>query len=157
MTVMNRHSPQFKELVGRLQSGELTRAQAAEIYGINPMTLAKWLVRSKVGESTRTKAEGQLYGAAIEKLNSLDPAVAEALAEATQKVVDGVYPSCLAAHKDYPGVSLSTLTARVRKARVAKGLPIGRQGKAQTPPPVQTIPQTHQELEERLGFKVRLP
>jgi homospermidine synthase len=131
---ITRHSQTFKELVARLQSGELTRAQAAVAYGVNPGTLAKWLLRSKVGESTRTKVDGKfLYGAAAEFADRLDPKIARLLEEATKKVLDGTFRSCLAAHRAYPDVVLGTLTARVRKARLAQGLPIGRQGKK--PPP----------------------
>jgi hypothetical protein len=154
---ITRHSQTFKELVARLQSGELTRAQAAAAYGLNPGTLASWLLRSKVGESTRTKVGDKfLYGAAAEFAERLDPNIAKLLDEATEKVLDGTFKSCLAAHKAYPGVVLGTLTARVRKARLAQGLPIGRQGKKAQPEPIKPMPRTPEQLNERLGFDVEL-
>jgi hypothetical protein len=68
-----------------------------------------------------------------------DPEIARQLDEAAKKVLDGTYRSCLAAHKDYPDVVLGTLTVRVKKARIAQGLPIGRQGK-KNPKPMTQMP-----------------
>lgn len=153
---ITRTSPSFKVLVARLQSGELTRAQAAAEYGVPLGTLNVWLSRSKVGESTRLK-ERTLHGAAADLANSLDPKIAKLLDEATQKVLDGTYKSCLAASKAYPDVVLGTLTTRVRKARLAQGLPIGRQGKkAQPEAPLKPMPRTPEEVAARLGFPAEM-
>lgn len=116
---MNRHSPEFKELVARLQSGELTRAQACDIYGLQRDTLSTWLTRSKVGASTRTKTR-PLAGSAKQFVESMDPQYVLLLNDLVAKVLSGEYRSCRAAHLANPQVPLSTLTVRVRKARKAQ-------------------------------------
>ena len=150
---MKRNDPTFKEMVSRITSRELTRLQAADTYQIKPNTLNAWLRRSKIDAPKQTRIA---YGAAAELADRLDPNIAKLLDEATQKVLDGTLKSCLAASAAYPGISLSTLTARVRKARLAAGLPIGRQGKKPPPEPTKPMPRTPEQLNERLGFDVEL-
>jgi hypothetical protein len=152
---MKRNDSTFKELVSRITSGELTRLQAADIYGVNPGTLKVWLNRSNLSDATRLK-ERPLHGAALGWM-TIDPETARLLEDAAQKVLDGTFKSCLAAHASYPSLSLSTLTARVRKARLAQGLPIGRQGKKpQQEPTPAPMPRTPEQLNARLGFDVKL-
>lgn len=151
---MKRNDSTFKEMVSRISSGELTRLQAAEVYQIKANTLNAWLRRSKIDAPKQKRVA---YGAAAEMAANLDPTIAKLLDEATAKVLDGTFKSCLEAHKSYPDVSLSTLTARVRKARIAKGLPIGRQGKPKpAEEPIKAMPRTNDEVNERLGFPVDL-
>lgn len=151
---MKRNDPTFKEMVSRITSGELTRLQAADTYQIKPNTLNAWLRRSKIDAPKQTRIA---YGAAADLMARLDPNIAKLLDEATQRVLDGTFKSCLEAQKSYPDVSLSTLTVRVRKARIAKGLPIGRQGWPKPPEaPVKALPGTPEEVNERLGFPVSL-
>jgi hypothetical protein len=127
---MKRNDTTFKEMISRINSGELTRLQAADVYKIKPNTLNAWVIRSKLDVPKQKRVA---YGAAAEAAERLDPNIAKLLDEATAKVLDGTFRSCLAAHAEYPGIVLGTLTKRVRKARLAQGLPIGRQGKK--PPP----------------------
>lgn len=151
---MKRNDKTFKEMVSRIQSGELTRIKAAEVYNVKAHTLNVWIARSKLDVP---KQKPKAYGAAAELDANLDPTIAKLLEEAAQKVLDGTFKSCLAAHKEYQDLSLSTLTARVRKARLAQGLPIGRQGKkipAPTTSTPLTIARNQQELSQILGFEV---
>jgi len=151
---MKRNDTTFKEMVSRITSGELTRLQAADTYQIKPGTLNAWIRRSKLDVPKQKRVA---YGAAADLAANLDPRIAKLLDEATEKVLDGTFKSCLAAHKAYLGVALGTLTARVRKARLAQGLPIGRQGKKPLPDaPLKPMPRTPEQLNERLGFDVEL-
>lgn len=150
---MKRNDTTFKEMVSRITSGELTRLQAADIYQIKPNTLNAWVSRSKLDVPKQKRVA---YGAAAEAAERLDPEIAKLLDEATLKVLDGTFKSCLAAQKTYPDVNLGTLTKRVRKARLAQGLPIGRQGKKAQPEQTKPIPRTPEALNARLGFAVEL-
>jgi len=143
---MKRNDTTFKEMVARIQSGELTRVQAADTYNLNPGTLNVWLSRSKLNETTKM-AVRPLHGATADLVNNLDPEIAAKLAEATQKVLDGTFKSCLAAHAAYPELSRSTLTARVRKARLA----------LEPKPAPQKVPKpplTNDEIAAAIGFNV---
>lgn len=142
---MKRNDSTFKEMVARIQSGELTRAQAANTYNLNPGTLNVWLGRSKLNETTKMSVR-PLHGATADLVNNLDPEIAAKLAEATRKVLDGTFKSCLAAHGTYPELSLSTLTARVRKARLSEALMGVKK------PVAKLLPLTNEEITTALGF-----
>jgi hypothetical protein len=45
---MKRNDPSFREMIGRIRSGELTRKQAAAAYGITTGLLNVWIQRSKI-------------------------------------------------------------------------------------------------------------
>lgn len=151
---MKRNDTTFKEMVSRVSSGELTRLQAADIYQIKPNTLNAWVRRSKLDVPKQKRVA---YGAAAEAADRLDPQIAKLLEEITQKVLDGTFRSCLSAQKAHPELNLGTLTKRVRKARLAQGIPIGRQGAPkQAEPAHKPLPRTREELNERLGFAVEL-
>jgi len=141
---MKRNDPTFKEMVARILSGELTRMQAADLYQIRANTLNIWLARGKIDAPKRKRIA---YGATADLVNNLDPEIAAKLAEATQKVLDGTFKSCLAAHAAYPELSRSTLTARVRKARLA----------LEPKPAPQKVPKpplTNDEIAAAIGFNV---
>lgn len=109
---MKRNDKTFKEMVSRIQSGELTRSQAADAYNIKVNTLNVWLGRSRLTvPKTRSK---ELRGAAVEWSNNVDYT---ALNSAVASVLDGTYKSCYAAQRAFPTVKLSTLTLKVRQAR----------------------------------------
>lgn len=116
---MNNTSPQFNEMISRLQSGELTRNQAAAEYGIGIGTLNVWISRKKLAGTI--PAVG-LSGAALEWAET-DPDKVNARRQATARVLSGEI-SALAAAKEYPGMSPTTLALDVRKARIAQGLPV---------------------------------
>ncbi len=141
---MKRNDPTFKEMVARILSGELTRMQAADLYQIRANTLNIWLARGKIDAPKQKRIA---YGATADLVNNLDPEIAAKLAEATQKVLDGTFKSCLAAHAAYPELSRSTLTARVRKARLA----------LEPKPAPQKVPKpplTNDEIAAAIGFNV---
>lgn len=124
---MQRNDAKFKELVSRLQSGELNRQQASEAYGVNYGTLCVWLSRSKLGSTTlQREADGsrKLHGIAA-KNSQLDPDKDRALDAAVARVLAGEI-SALAASKESEGLSPSTIAARVRKAKLQAGIPIPR-------------------------------
>lgn len=107
-------------MVARIQSGELTRAQAAQTYGINLGTLGVWLSRSKV--NTTTRAPRKLHGAALGWAIT-DPDKVKLLDEAVAKVLAGEM-SATKASEIYPTLALATIALRVRKARLAAGQPV---------------------------------
>lgn len=116
---MKRNDKTFKEMVARISSGELTRAKAAELYGINLGTLNVWISRSGVGKETRSPHK--LHGAAL-GWASTDPNRAKALKEATDKVLSGDLSLDDATEKfKMEGVARATLARSVRAARVAAG------------------------------------
>lgn len=129
---ITRHSEKFKELADQMHSGAITREQMADTCGVKVGTLGVWLTRSKLTKKNNADGTKKLHGSAADNAARLSPETAKLLDDLTKKVLDGTYKSCLAAHTDHKDVSLSTLTVRVRKARIAQGLPIGRQGKKTT-------------------------
>ena len=113
---MQHRSKQYYEMISRIQSGELNRAQASEVYAVNLGTLGCWIARDKLGKSTRLPNR-PLVGMAAQRVAAVDPVKAKLLVEVTQKVLSGEISSCNKAAGMYPDISLSTLTVRVRKAR----------------------------------------
>lgn len=93
---MKRNDAQFQEMVSRISSGELTRAQAAEVYQVKPGTLGVWLARSGV-YSKSPDGPKKLHGAAV-KWADTDPDKAKAYEEAVMKVLKGM-PGAEAARK----------------------------------------------------------
>lgn len=126
---MKRNDPTFKEMVSRLQAGELTRKRAAEEYGLNLGTLMVWLGRSKVTGIPRDNAWRASNPDKVNAMNShligqkLTGEAAKALYNATERVLRGEI-SALAAAKADPRISARTLASRVRKARLERGLPV---------------------------------
>ena len=116
---MNNTSPEFTEMICRLQSGELTRKQAAAAYSIDIGTLNVWISRKGLADSIPKQG---LAGAAREWAEK-DPDKVKARREAAARVLSGEI-SAMAAAKEYPGMSHVTLALDVRKARIAQGLPV---------------------------------
>ena len=77
-------------MVSRIASGELTRKQATEVYGVKYGTLMVWLGRSGLNEETAFKASSKgrtTHGAAVawpaltpDRIAELDAAVARVIA-----------------------------------------------------------------------------
>lgn len=112
---MKRNDSKFKEMVLRIQSGELTRHEAAEAYGIGYGTLGVWLSRSKLNSSTaRRKVDGTKarYGVASE-WPVLDK---DAVDAAVQRVLSGEISARALCMQD-PTFRYSTLVRKVQKAR----------------------------------------
>lgn len=129
---MKRNDATFKEMVARLQSGELTRDQAADAYGINPGTLNVWISRSKLGD-TIPNLQGKSRAGAAVHWPELTPDEVSATEAAIARVLAGEV-SALAATKADPRISASTLAKRVRKARIDRGIPVqGRKPHARNP------------------------
>lgn len=118
---MKRNDPTFKEMVSRIESGELTRLQAADTYGINPGTLNVWLSRSNLAEKTRLK-ERPLHGAALGWVK-LDPDRAKLLDEVVARVVAGELTVTQAAREN-PTLVLMTISTKVRQRQEELGLPM---------------------------------
>lgn len=117
---MKRNDPTFKEMVSRIASGELTRKQAAEAYGINYGTLCVWLGRSDLNAETvqrgpKAHRDRTAHGAAT-LWPTLPPEVVAALDAAVARVMAGE-STALGESKADPRIKLSTLTQRVQKAR----------------------------------------
>lgn len=125
---MNRHSPEFKALVKRLQAGELTRKDAAEQAGLSYGTLSVWLSRSGVTaaipDNRRTNHADKPFEPHAAVLNGAEmtPDKAKALNAAVDKVLAGGTSARAAAAE--MGVSHVTVAAKVRKIRIAQGLPV---------------------------------
>lgn len=121
---MKRNSQAFNTMVSRITSGEISRRQAAAIYGINYGTLGVWLNRSNVNEATAFKGDaakrGTRAGAAL-GWPSLPESVRVKLDEAADRVVAGISTAKEEADAD-PDIKLSTLNIRVRQRGVAMGL-----------------------------------
>jgi hypothetical protein len=119
---MRRNDTQFKALVARLQAGELTRQQAADLHGVKYETLCQWLRRSKVDLIPRE--DKGLTGYAVElKKRLADPDIKAALDSAVARVLAGEI-SALAASREDPRINHRTLAVYVRKAKLAQGLPV---------------------------------
>jgi hypothetical protein len=115
---MTRDDATFKEMVLRLQAGDLTRAQAAEQYGLKYNTLCQWLKRSNLASS--------IPMAPVEhQFKKTDPEIERATQAAVELVLNGL-SSALAAAR--PGVTLShrEISRRVRMRRLALGRPVKR-------------------------------
>lgn len=112
----------FKEMVGRLQSGELTRSQAAETYGIGVPMLNVWISRAKLGSTIPDlrKISRPIPNRHVATGPVLDPDNAKALREAVAKVLsEGV--SALSVSNADPRVKQRTLAKYVREAKIAAG------------------------------------
>lgn len=123
---MNTTDPQFKSMILRLQSGEITRNQAADAYGIRLGTLNMWISRKKL--SSTIPATG-LAGTALERAET-DPDKVNARRQAAARVLAGEI-SALAVAREYPGLSHRTIAQDVRKARIKLGQPV--QHRTRTP------------------------
>lgn len=127
---MKRNDTTFKEMVSRIESGELTRRQAADTYGIKYGTLCVWLGRSELAEKTRLKGK-PLHGAAL-GWAKLDPDKAKRLDEAAHMAIHGEL-SVTQVSKLFPDIAAATLTKRVRKDREKIGLPVQRRNRRNHP------------------------
>lgn len=123
---MNRHSPEFKALVKRLESGEITRNQAVQESGLAYSTLTTWLARTgaAIPDNRRTNHADKPFTPHAAVLNGAEmtPDKANALNAAVDKVLAGG-TSARAAAAEF-GVSHVTVAAKVRKIRLAQGLPV---------------------------------
>ena len=117
--MITRHSKTFKDLAAKIQSGELTRAEAAAQAGINPGTLGVWLSRSNVTAPKNPDGTRKLYGTAAQK-KITDPDKVKLLDEAVARVLDSNL-SVTQVSEMYPTLSATTIAARVRKYRLEHG------------------------------------
>lgn len=117
---MKLHDASFNEMVGRLKSGELTRAQAATVYGLNPGTLGVWL--SRAGLTGQLPSLQGKVGRAAE-IAQTDPVLIAAMDAAVAKVVGGEISALEAARQD-PRLSARTIAHKVRQFRQRQGLPV---------------------------------
>jgi transposase-like protein len=134
---MNKHTPQFNEMMSRLQAGEISRDQAALEYGVNRNTLNVWILRAGLkGKVPRKPLTAEAAEVMKENLGSglLSGEASEALDNAIARVLAGGV-SALAAAQEDPRVSPSTLAKRVRAARLAAGQPVQSRRSPQRPQP----------------------
>ncbi len=129
---MKRNDPTFKEMVARILSGELTRKQAADAYGIKENTLTHWLLRGKIATPKQPKV---LAGAALEWTKP-DPVRRAALDEAVSRVLSGELTGdqAFALYADQ-GVARATLFYEVRKILAKQGV-VRPRGRPPVNPPV---------------------
>jgi transposase len=126
---MKRNDPTFRAMVSRLLAGEITRSQAASEYGIQYNTLCVWLTRSKIDlpETKKTRslkpfsADTVRHGAAV-NFPTITEERAQKMNLAVQKALSGEM-SARAASIEL-GVSVQTVSRKVRSMRVAQGLPV---------------------------------
>ena len=148
---ITRHSEVFKAAAARVIAGHSTKEEEGALIGVKPNTFAVWMSRS--GMTSRVNPDGtkKLAGAAL-GWGIADSDKSKALDDATRRVMSGelrasdvvkLYPELA----DEPDKNRATVAARVRRARVAKGLPVGPQGRR---------PQKPEQVNERLGFDVEL-
>jgi len=131
---MKRNDPTFKEMVARMQSGELTRKQAADTYGVRENTLVVWLGRSGI-EVPRAPKQG-LHGDAVNWTKD-DPVRSQALQEAFEEVLAGTLTARTAVIKyGDRGVAYTTIAQMVRNHLAAQGIkrPPGRPRGPLSPP-----------------------
>lgn len=121
MKTINRHSQEFKDLAAKILSGELSRLEASNQYGINPGTLAVWMSRSNL-TSKGPDGVKKLHGAALESAIT-DPDKVKLLEEAVARVLDGELSATEAAEK-YPTLAQVTIAKRVRKYRQEHGMTV---------------------------------
>jgi hypothetical protein len=116
-------------MVSRLTSGEITRSQAAAEYGIQYNTLCVWLTRSKVDLPGTKRAtvvkpfapDTVRHGAAV-NFPTMTAEKAQKLNVAVQKALSGEMSARAAAIEQ--GVSVQTVSKKVRSIRIAKGEPV---------------------------------
>lgn len=120
MQKVTRNSKEFTEAANRVVSGQSTKEAEAALLNVKPGTFAVWMTRS--GLTSRTNPDGtkKLHGAALGWVTS-DPDKAKALEEATAKVLAGEMSATRAAEV-YPGVAVSAVSARARRARAEAGV-----------------------------------
>lgn len=114
---MKRNDPTYKAMISRIKSGELSRKQAAEEYGINPVTLNAWIVRSKEVLPDR-RSSREVIDPRLEAMGvvALTPERKQALLDAVQRVIRGGI-SCNQAAKNDPTITMSYLARLVRKEK----------------------------------------
>lgn len=120
MLCMKPSHPQFQEILARIRSGELTRAQAAAEYGLNPGSLNTWISRS--GQAHTLPSRRGKAGTAAERAEK-DPDKVAAMEAAVKRVLTGEISALAMAQLD-PRVNPRTLAAKVRQARLKAGLPV---------------------------------
>lgn len=123
---MKRNDATFKEMVARLQAGEITKEQACSLYDLKPNTLNSWLRRSKLlGTVPRQRQPPE--EAARQRANlvsmPLTPEIQAAMDAAVARVLAGELSARAASIED-PRLSSRTLADKVRKVRLEKGLPV---------------------------------
>ena len=123
---MKRNDATFKEMVARLQAGEITKEQACSLYDLKPNTLNSWLRRSKLlGTVPRPRQPPE--EAARQRANlvstPLPPEIQAAMDAAVARVLAGELSARAASIED-PRLSSRTLADKVRKVRLEKGLPV---------------------------------
>jgi len=118
---MKRNDPTFQVMVARINSGELTRAQAADTYNLNLGTLHVWLSRSGV----KTPRQKVLHGAALDWVID-DPERTKAIQAAVTDVTAGRMTARAAAQAH--GQAFATVAWHVRKILASQGIrrPTGR-------------------------------
>ena len=135
MRVMKRNDTTFHEMISRIRSGELTRRQAAETYGIAVGVLNVWIQRSKITGLPRDNNWRSQNPDKVKELTShllgkaLDPERQAALNDAVARVLAGEISARAAALQD-PRLSARTIAMKVRQARIKEGLPVQQR----TPP-----------------------
>lgn len=152
---MKRNDATFKEMVTRLQSGAISRAQACDEYGLKYVTLSAWLIRSKLNDSVpragALHGARALHGVAKELAESVDADKAARINSAVARVLAGEI-SARAASKEDPTLSSRTLAARVLKAKKAAGVPIPKRTRRPDP----TTPHDTQAAQEIAELKKKL-
>lgn len=160
---MNRHSQEFFDVVAKVNRHELTRLQAAANLGVPYSTFMTWVNRAGLSKKA-LKIEPKPFTATPDNVNDsvccsvndpvndnptstkprrynlgspLTQEKADALNAAVDKVLRGEI-SARAAALERPDLNLSfvTIAAKVRKIRLARGLPVQvRSKKASSPVP----------------------
>lgn len=110
----------FKEMISRIASGELTRKQAAEAYGIDPGTLNVWIARFNLSDSLPSMRGKAGYAKQLSDKYAIDT---DAYEKAVARVLSGEI-SALALSEETPGIKAGTLAKKVRQARIRAGLPV---------------------------------
>lgn len=129
MQAVKRNDPSFREMIGRIRSGELTRKQAAAAYGITTGLLNVWIQRSKITGLPRDTEWRQRNPDKVKELadhligKPLSPEVQALMDAAVARVLAGEVSARAAAAED-PRLSHRTLARNVRRERLKAGLPV---------------------------------
>ena len=113
-------SDAFKEAAQRVTSGQSTKEVEAAALNIKPGTFAVWMTRAGLTSRRNPDGSKKLHGAALGWVTT-DPDKAKALEAATALVLAGETSATQAAEK-FPGVAVSAISARVRRARTEAGV-----------------------------------
>ncbi len=141
---MKRNDPTFREMIRRIDSLEITRAQACDLYGVSLGTLNVWISRSKL---KLARAPKPLAGAALEWANN-DPVRRAALDEAISRVVSGELTGDQAfALYAGQGVARATLFYEVRKILAKQGIVRPRGRPPVNPPAILPPPEPYRPPE----------